>query len=149
MACQETCSKNQTKWIIASVAILILLFVTGLMILHFKQHKVTQPGRGLPAMPSCWLPPLLTPFPNQGLSPCEMDELSRTKTHPHPHLHSPLPLPTTPRLLASRSFHSPSFPSPGFSRLKTTPYLSLQPLFCAPRQTFLLGSHVGISSPED
>lgn len=56
MAYLKECSK-QTKWIIASVASLILVCVIGL-VLCFTLQKVTQPGRGLPAMPSCWLSPI-------------------------------------------------------------------------------------------
>lgn len=57
MAYLKERSNKQTRWIIASVASLILVCVIGL-VLCFTLQKVTQPGRGLPAMPSCWLSPV-------------------------------------------------------------------------------------------
>lgn len=104
MAYREKCSNPQTKWTIGTVATVILVLTIGLVLCFTMQF--TRPGRGLPTMPSGWLPPFLTRHPHQDSVPIHSSLIRiPAKIHPHPRLCLPLPLPATPRVRPSKRSH--------------------------------------------
>ena len=57
MGCNKGCSMSGTKWALVGSVSVVLVIALGLVLsFTLQQQQHNQPGRGLPVMPSGWLP---------------------------------------------------------------------------------------------